>query len=175
MKIKLTNVRIAFIDLFEAGQKYGKYGAQFRFSKDTGYKELIESTIDNQGRETFGAKWDGVKKALYGNGKILKVYDGADKGYGEEYYISVHSIARPDVRGRAAEPIGASDRILYPGCHVDVIFDISAFLNKKNDSVVSSRLLGVQFRGDGEPFTASPKADISDFEVITAGADAEDL
>lgn len=174
MKIKLKDVRIAFIDLFEPGKKYGKFGAQFRFSKESGYKDLIENTIDEQGTQAFEVKWGAIKKALYANGKIFKIRDGEEKGYEEKYFISVHSILRPEVRGRDATPIAESDRIIYPGCRVDVIMDISAFTNKTGDSVVSVKLLGVQFRGDDTPYVAGVKAETADFELIK-GADAEDL
>lgn len=175
MKHKLIDVRPAYIDLFEPGQKYGKFGTQIRFNKETKYKELLEDAIDEVGSAAFGAKWERVKKSLHDGGKIFKVYDGKAKGYEEDYYIGVYNATRPSVVGRDANPIGASDRIIYPGCRVDVIIDVSAFVNKKGDNVVSVKLLGVQFRGDDTPYISAPKAEISDFEVLTAGADSEDL
>lgn len=172
MKIKIKNVRISYPDIFSPGKKFGKFGAQFRFSNDEP-KETIESALDEVGSETFKAKWPLVKKTLTNKGKLFRVNDGADKGYDEPYFISVHSANRPEVRGRKGEVIAEEDKVIYAGCRVDAILDVSAYEHKEFGSIVSVKLLGVQFRGDAEPYSGSVRADITDFEEITD--DGEEL
>lgn len=183
MKLKLKNVRIAFPSLFERDEKYDRFGAQFRFSKESGYKELLENAIDNEGKEVFGAKWADIKKALTANNKIFKIHDGASKGYDDDYFVGAHNKdERPDVVGRSREALHASDRVIYSGCRVDAHLAIAAFRTKKGDAVLAVRLIGVQFRGDDAPYTASVKVEKSDYdeitddsEGITSGIDEGDL
>lgn len=175
MKITLKNVRISYPDIFSPGKKFGKFGAQFRFDEASGVKEQLEAAIDEQGVLAFAARWPAVKKSLSQKGKLFRINEGADKGYEDKYFISVHNALRPMVVGRNAEPIAEEDRVIYPGCRVDVRLDISAYKHDEYGDVVSVKFLGVQFRGDDTPLTEGVKADITDFEPIADGTDADDL
>lgn len=175
MKIQLKDVRLSYPELFEPGKRFGKFSAQFRFNKSSKIKEQIEEAIDEQGAAAFGARWPTVKKSLVAKRKYLSIQDGKEKGYEEDYAISVNSKIRPLVVDRGANPVAASDNVIYPGCRVNVSLDISAYDHKEFGPVVSTKLLGVQFKGDDEPLAGGPVADVADFDVITDGADAEDL
>ncbi len=175
MKIKLKNVRISFPDIFKPSAKFNKFGAQFRFNEDSGYKALLEDTIDQQGTETWGTKWPAIKKSLIAKEKLFSVRSGAEKDYDEHYFITAHNAVRPEVGGLAAEPITADDRLIYAGCYVDAILGVSAYQHDTYGPVVSVKLLGVQFRKDGKPLGGGERATKADFEEIHAGADDEDL
>lgn len=175
MKTILKNIRISYPDIFTPGKKFGKYGAQFRFNKDSGVKEQIEAAIDEQGVMAFGKEWEKVKKGLVNKGKLFRVNDGEDKDYEEDYFISVHNAGRPHVVGRDAKPLTADDNVIYSGCRVDAWVDVSAYEQKEYGPVVSVKLLAVQFRGDDTPYSGGPSVTANDFTPITDGADAPDL
>lgn len=175
MKIILKNIRISYPDIFTPGKKFGKYGAQFRFNKDSGVKEQIEKAIEDQGLAAFPKEWEKVKKNLVNKGKLFRINDGEDKGYEEDYFISVHNAARPHVVSRNAEPLSAEDGVIYSGCRVDAWIDVSAYEQKEFGPVVSVKLLAVQFRADDTPYSGGPAVTANDFTPITDGADAPDL
>lgn len=173
MKLRLTNVRISFPDIFTPGKKYGKFGAQFRFS-DEGIKASLDAAIDSAGSEAFKSKWEATKKTLQAKEKLFRVNSGADKGYDDTYFISVHNALRPEVRGRKGEVLAEEDRVIYPGCRVDAILDVSAYSHDTYGPIVSVKLLGVQFRSDDKSLTGSVRADTADFQPITSD-DTDDL
>lgn len=175
MKVILKNVRLAYPDLLQPGKKYERFGAEFRFSAESGCKEALENAIDEQGALAFGAKWAKIKTSLHSSGKIFKVKDGTEKGYDEDFFASIHNKARPKLYGPLLDEVTEANNPFYSGCHVNVSLDISAFTNKTGDSVVSTKLLGVQFAGHGEPYASTPTATKADFEPITVGMEVEDL
>jgi hypothetical protein len=164
MKLKLENVRLAFIHFWEQ-DKYDNFSGQFRFD-DVKHKEAIEAAIAKEAATAFGAKTASILKNLTAGNKLFKVHDGADKEHDEAFFISAKNKARFEVRGPRAEVVGASDNVFYSGCRVDIWLDVSAFIHSKGDGVVSVKLMGVQFRGHDTPLTAAPKMEASDFTVI---------
>jgi hypothetical protein len=175
MKTQLKNVRISYPDIFHAGGKFSKFGAQFRFSKEEKIKEQLEDTIDQQGTLAFAVKWPAVKKELLRKGKMLQILEGKDKGYEEDYYINLHTDARPLVVGKNAEVLAEEDNVIYSGCRVNALVDVSAYLHKEFGPIVSTKLLGVQFSKDDTPLAGGAKGDVSDFDVITEGPDDDDI
>ena len=181
MKIKLKNVRIAFAqNLFngkpnESGNL--KYSATFLYDKDGEVSKQLDEAIDSQGVAAFDKTWPSVKKGLVVKDKCIK-HNGDDKdydGFAGMGYVIAYSDRRPDVRDRAAAPVTEADDVVYSGCYVDVILDISVYNHKVYKAVAAVSLLGVQLRADGERLgAAKPKANDDDYEAIT-GSDADDL
>lgn len=174
MKLILKNVRISYPDIFTPGKKFGKFGSQFRFDKESGVKEQIENAINEQGLAAFGKEWEKIKKGLVNKGKLFRINEGADKDYDEDYFISVHNAIRPNVVGRDAQPITKEDDIIYPGCRVDAWVDVSAYEQKEYGPVVSVKLLAVQFRKDDTPYSGRTGLMPKDFTPITDGLDDDD-
>lgn len=109
MKVKLSNVRLAFPDLFEATQVNGqgdyKFRATFLIPKNrTDLIEAIESAIKQVATAKWGAKADAVLKSIRGNSMRFNFRDGDEKieydGYADHMYIGASNKARPLVIDR---------------------------------------------------------------------------
>lgn len=176
MRIHLKNVRISYPDLFTPGKKYGKYGAEFRFSKESGLKDKIESAIDTEGTAFFGGDWAKVKKGLTLKAKLFRVKEGSEKDYTDDYFVTTTTgksgTLKPKVANSDGSLLSENDNVIYPGARVDAWLDINVF-KIGTDPIVSINLIAVQFRADDEPLSGS--APRVDFTPITDGSDAEDL
>ncbi|NRN27880.1 DUF2815 family protein [Photorhabdus heterorhabditis] len=182
MKVKLTNVRLAFPDLFEATQVNGQGDFKFRatFLIPKANKALIadiEAAIKKVAENKWGAKADTVLKSIRGNSMRFNFRDGDEKsdydGYEGSMYISANNKARPLVIDRDRTPLTAQDGRPYSGCYVDASIEIFAYDNQGKG--ISASLSGIQFRQDGDVFAGGGVASVDDFDDISAGADAEAL
>jgi hypothetical protein len=183
IKIKIKDVRIAFANgVFTAKKNdsgVDQYSCTFLFPPNHPAKVELDAAVNAVGAETFGKEWASIKKQKIAKDKLV-VHDGDLKtkydGFEGNLYVIAYNKVRPDVRGRDASVIAEADGKLYSGCYVDAVLSISAYESKSYGAMLSVTLLGVQLRRDGEAFSGgAPRPDESDFEVITEGADAEDL
>jgi len=178
MKVTISNVRLSFPSLFEL-DKFKKYSGAFLI--EPGQKGLaeLEAVCEEVGKAKWGAKWPAIKKELEAGGKML-IQDGNKKasqaGYEGMLYVNASNSVRPLVLDRDKTPLAAGDGKPYAGCKVNAIIDVWAQDNNEFGKRLNGQLQGVQFVEDGDAFGAGGKAaDVSDFDEIADGADADDL
>ena len=181
MKFTLQNVRLSFPALFEPkANDSGKlsYGAGFIFPPSHPSKAVLDKIIDEVGTEKWGQKWPALKKQMAAGDSLL-VHNGDAKasldGYEGNLYLNANNVVRPTIVDRDTSPLIAADGKPYSGCYVNAILDIWAQDNKFGKKI-NAQLQGVQFYKDGDAFAGGGKAaEVSDFNVMEDGADADDL
>lgn len=189
-KIKLPNVRINFARIFKAegfqgSEENKKFNAQFILNADDPVHmealEKLREEIDRVGQEKWGAKWRGGKMSMKGfclksgdpdlqdeqfvTGVEIEDDDGNIPDYVlGTYQVSASETKRPTVVHRDKTPLTEEDAVIYDGCRVNAIVSVWAQDNKFGKRI-NANLLGVQFRGDDEPFgTAGEKVTDDDFD-----------
>jgi len=181
MKLKLSNVRLAFPSLFEAksfnGEGKATFGASLLIDPADAQVKVINAAIDAVAKDKWGAKADTVLKQLRAsdkvclhNGDMKSAYDG----FAGNLYLSASNPVRPTVLGVDKAPLVAADGKPYAGCYVNVVLEVWAQDNGFGKRV-NATLTGVQFFRDGDSFTGGGAADEADFDDISAGATADDL
>jgi hypothetical protein len=179
MKVKLTNVRLAFPDLFEAKQFDGegdfKFSATFLIPKSAPANKEIEAAILKVAKDKWGAKAESILASIKGNNQKYGYRDGVEKpeydGYEGCMYIRASNKARPLVLDRDKSPLTAADGRPYSGCYVNATITIFAYENKGKG--ISASLGGIQFFKDGDAFAGGAVASEDDFDEVADGADAE--
>lgn len=181
MKIVLKNVRLAFPQLFEAKQVNGEGKPSFSASllidpSDMQLKDLEAKALE-VAKGKWGAKAEAVIKQAKGQDKWV-THDGDLKsgmaGYEGMIYVNARNPVRPLVIDRNKAPLTEQDGKPYGGCYVNVSVELWAQDNQYGKRVNAS-LGGVQFVRDGDRFAGGSSADESDFDELTAGADADDM
>ena len=181
MKLKLSNVRLAFPALFEAKTVNGEGSPAFSAALliDPADKQVkaINAAIDETAKAKWGAKADALLKQMRATDKVC-LHDGDLKasydGFPGNLYISARNPVRPTVLDADKTPLVAADGKPYAGCYVNVSLELWAQDNKYGKRV-NATLMGVQFYRDGDSFTGGGAADESDFDDVSAGATADDL
>lgn len=190
MKVKLTNVRGAFLKLFDAEQVNGegeaRYGAAFVIDpKNTALVKELDAAMVALAKEQWKDKAAGTLQTLISAGRVAflhrpkanqagEVYDGFE----DMFHLNASrriSQGRPlvlDVDGKT--PLVAEDGKPYSGCYVNATVDLWAQDNKWGKRI-NATLLGVQFLRDGDSFSGGAKPSMDDFEDVTEGATADDL
>lgn len=172
MRVRISNVRLTFPQLFDAKQVNNqgdpKFSAAFLIPKDHPQLPEIKAAIVAAATEKWGAKHEEVLKALKVSDK-LAIHDGDAKdqydGYAGNYFINASNKIRPLVIGPNREPLVAADGKPYSGCYVTAIVEFWAQDNQFGKRVNAS-LLGVQFVKDGERLAGGGVAAADDFEAI---------
>jgi len=178
-KIQLKNVRLSFPDLFEASEFEGKrsFGATFLIKPGDANDKAIRAAINEVATEKFKDKAAAiVKAAMAGGNQKCCYWDGNLKTY--DGYADMMALTskrgedkgRPLVIDKNKAPLVSADGKPYAGCYVNASVELWAQDNKYGKSVRCT-LLGVQFAGDGDAFSAGSIADESDFEDLSEGAD----
>jgi len=182
MKLKLTNVRAAFLKCFKAEAVNGGdkpvFGGSWLISPDDPQIKVIKEALAAVAKEKWGAKAAGVLKELEAGGKLcLKNGDSkaSYEGFEGMMFISSTSAVRPLTLDRQKNPVTEEDGVLYSGCYCNVSLELWAQDNSFGKRI-NAQLGGVQFYKDGDAFSGGgTAADESDFEDLGEGADAEDL
>lgn len=184
MIVKLTNVRLAFPQLFEAkavnGEGEPRFGAAFIIEPGSANAKALAEALKAVATEKWGAKGAGTLADLQSKGKVCyqerpktnasgEIYDGFDG----KYHVNASTTQRPQVIDRDTTPLTAADGRPYGGCFVDASLDIWPQDNSWGKRV-NAKLRWVQFRADGAGFSGSPAVSQDEFEAIE-GADAADL
>ncbi|KVE27231.1 hypothetical protein WS67_12065 [Burkholderia singularis] len=189
--IKLTNVRIAFIDnLRNAAQFDGqgafRYSATFLVEPGSENDKKVNDAINQAAAEAWGKKAEAMLTGFRGNSNKFCYIDGNTKpeyeGFEDMFYLSSHrkqDDGRPLLLDMYADPAtgkparlidqstgewlpGKEGRI-YAGCYVNATVDIYA--QTKNYPGIRASLKGVQFAGDGDSFSGARRANEDDFEA----------
>lgn len=178
MKIKLTNVRLAFPQLWEAktvnGEGKPAFSASFLLAPDHPDVARLNAAIDTVAREKWGAKADAVLKAMRGADKVC-LHDGDMKenydGFGGNLYVSSRSTTRPLVIDADRSALAEKDGKPYAGCYVNASIELWPQDNNYGKRVNAS-LRGVQFLRDGDAFAGGAPASEDEFDDVSADAEA---
>ncbi len=183
MKVKLTNVRLAFPSLFEAktvnGEGAPAYGASFLIEPtDLVNINAINKAIDAVATEKWGAKGPGIVALLRKTDKVA-LHDGDLKaqyaGFAGMLFVSTRSATRPLVLDKDKTPLTAQDGRPYSGCYVNAIVELWPQDNTAGGKRVNAQLLGVQFFADGDSFGGGAVGSADDFDDLAVGAEEEAL
>lgn len=181
MKLKLTNVRLAFPQLFEAkavnGEGEPAFSATFLIDPADPQVKTINAAIEAVAAEKWGAKSAAMllsirkaDKTCLHDGDLKAAYDG----FPGNLFISARNKVRPPVVDRDKAPLVAADGKPYAGCFVHVVLELWAQDNNYGKRV-NATLMGVQFFRDGDSFTGGGVASADDFDDVSSGATADDL
>lgn len=181
MKIKLSNVRLAFPALFEAktvnGEGKPAFSASFLISPKDAQIKAINAAIEQVAKDKWGAKAEAVLKQMRAGDKVC-LHDGDLKeqyeGYAGNLFISARSQTRPLVINGDKSPLTEADGKPYAGCYVNASIELWAQDNNYGKRVNAS-LRGVQFVKDGDAFAGGGAASDEEFDDIGQGANADDL
>lgn len=181
MKIQLTNVRLAFNDLFKAVPfKDGDptYNGTFLIPKGSALAKQVEAAAIAALNTKFPGKGEAIRKQIDGNNNKCCIQDGDKQAYdGFAGNIAVRAKApvskRPLVIDRDKTPLTEADGRIYSGCYVNASIEFFGYDNTGKG--LSAQLRGVQFYKDGDSFGGGTPASADEFEEVTEGADADDL
>ena len=171
MKLKITNARLSFPNLFKRASfqgEEGKYGCTLLIAKDDPQigkiKDAIGTLVAN---ELKGAKL-GPDKLCLRDGDESE-YDG----YAGHYSLKASLDQRPTVIDRDKSPLTADDGVPYAGCYVNASVTLWAQSNSWGKRINAS-LGGVQFVKDGTPFSGSRAASVDEFDEVEWEDDGSD-
>lgn len=180
MKIKLKNVRCAFLKVFKPeavkGSDKKTFGASFLLDPTDPQVKEIEAAIAATAKDKWGAKADAVLKQMKAGDKLC-LHNGDTKaqydGFEGMLFVSSGSPTRPLALNRDKTPVTEEDGTLYSGCYVNASLELWA---QDNDfgKRINAQLGGVQFVRDGDRFGAGSAADEDDFDDLGDGADSDD-
>lgn len=182
MKLKLTNVRAAFLKIWTAefvnGGDKATFGSSFLIDPNDPQVKVIKDAMMTVAKEKWGAKAGAVYKEMEAGGK-LALHNGDSKasyeGFEGMLFISSTSKTRPLAINRDKSPLTEADGVLYSGCYVNVSLELWAQDNQWGKRI-NAQIGGVQFNRDGDAFSGGGSAaDEDDFEELGEGADADDL
>lgn len=181
MKLKLSNVRLAFPALFEPktvnGEGKPAFSASLLIAPNDPQVKAINAAIDECARDKWGAKADAMLKQMRAADKVC-LHDGDLKasydGFPGMLFISARNAVRPTVVDADKTPLVEADGKPYAGCFVNAVVELWAQDNNYGKRV-NATLTGVQFFRDGDSFTGGRAASEDDFDDVAAGAMADDL
>lgn len=178
----LSNVRLAFPELWEAKQVNGEGEPAFSCSlllpRDHPQVAEVRKLEDEVGKEQWKDKWPAIKKEIVANNR-LAMKDGDAKasydGFPDHWFISARNPGRPTVVDRDRTPLLPKDGRPYAGCYVTVKLELWAQDNKYGKRI-NAKVLGVQYLRKGNAFGAgSAPADPNEFpDLSNQGEDDEE-
>ena len=177
--IMLSNVRAAFLSIFEPSQVAGEgkpaFSGAFIMTPDHPDIQKCKDAIEAVARGKWGEKAPDILKALIAgdkvclhNGDLKSNYDG----FAGNQYVSARSPARPLVIAQDRTPLTASDGKPYAGCYVNAQVAIWAQDNNYGKRI-NAQLRGVQFFRDGDAFGGGGVARAEEFDTVDASADGD--
>lgn len=181
MKVKLTNVRLAFPVLFEArtvnGEGKPAFSASFLLDPADPQVKALNQAIEQVAKDKWGAKAEAILKQMRAQDKVA-LHDGDLKanydGFPGNLYVSARSATRPLVIDKDKSPLTEQDGKPYAGCFVNASIELWPQDNNYGKRVNAS-LRGVQFFRDGDAFAGGGAASEDEFDDISGGATADDL
>lgn len=181
MKLKLSNVRLAFPVLHDAKTVNGEgdpaFSASFLIDPADPQVKQINAAIDQIAKDKWGAKADAILKQMRATDKVC-LHDGDLKsnydGFPGNLYISARSKTRPLVIDTDKTPLVQADGKPYAGCYVNASIELWPQDNNYGKRV-NAILRGVQFLRDGDAFAGGGAASADEFDDLGAGAEADAL
>lgn len=145
----------AYLKLATADKKWGN-GDAAKAAK------LIEACMKDRKKSAW-------QKCEYTNDEGTP-YDGFD----DAFYLRARNEVQPLLLNQAREEVGRSQAgAPYSGCYANVQVDLWLQANTFGKGM-RCKLLGVQFFKDGEAFAGGARADVNDFEDLSAEHEDED-
>lgn len=181
MKVKLSNVRLTFPQLFEPktvnGEGKPAFSASFLLDPTHPDLKTVNAAIEAVAKEKWGAKADTVLKTARASDKVC-LHNGDSKaeyaGYEGNFFISARNATRPLVIDADKSQLTEQDGKPYAGCYVNASIDVWAQDNNYGKRINAS-LSGVQFYRDGDAFVGGGAASSSDFDDLSVAETADDL
>jgi hypothetical protein len=181
MKVKLTNVRLAFPVLFEArtvnGEGKPAFSASFLLDPADPQVKALNQAIEQVAKDKWGARAGDILKQMRAQDKVA-LHDGDLKanydGFPGNLYVSARSATRPLVIDKDKSPLTEQDGKPYAGCFVNASIELWPQDNNYGKRVNAS-LRGVQFFRDGDSFAGGGAASEDEFDDISSGATDDDL
>jgi hypothetical protein len=179
MKLMLSNVRLAFPQLFTAQRVNGEgepaFSASLLLAPTHPAVAVLEKAFEEVAKEKWGAKAAAVLKAMKATDKVC-LHDGDTKsnydGFPGNMFVSARSKVRPTVIDRDRTQLSQEDGKPYSGCYVNASIELWAQDNKFGKRI-NAQLRGVQFFADGDAFAGgSTPAEAEEFGDLST-ADAE--
>lgn len=169
MKLLLSNVRLAFANIFEK-DSFDRYSATLLIPKeDTAQLTAIDKAIAQAAHEKWGAKTPAKLKSLKAANKLF-ISDGEAKaeydGFEGNMAVSAGNKVRPSVVNRDRSPVTQEDGTVYSGCYVNASIEIWVQDNKWGQRI-NATLRGVQFAAEGDAFTGGGVATEDEFEDLS--------
>ena len=177
--LMLTNVRLAFPNLFTATQVNGEgkaaFSASFLMPPDHPDVAKIRAAITEVANAKWGEKAPEILRGLIAGDKVC-LHNGDTKsqydGFPGNLFVSARGYARPLVIGADKTPLTEADGKPYSGCYVNAQIALWAQSNNFGKRV-NAQLRGVQFLRDGEAFGGGRVANEDEFDVVDDSADGE--
>ncbi len=186
MKVKLTNVRAAFMNVFEPksvdGSGDARYSVAFILDPKGPYiaeiKEAIKTVAAEKWKDKAGAVLNKLveeKRIAYKAGPLTDKSGDVYDGFEGMHSLNASSKKRPVVADTDGSPLTAADGKPYSGCYVDASVEFWAQDNQWGRRV-NATLRWVQFRRDGDAF-AGGATPVSSDEIadISSGTDADPM
>ncbi|PQV51839.1 ssDNA-binding protein [Paraburkholderia sp. BL21I4N1] len=198
-KVKLTNVRAAFLDAlitakeYEPGDGKFRYSATFLIDPASENHKKIEAAIQAEAATVWQKKAVATLESIRGNTNKfcyqkgdLKDYDGfegmmyvaAHRKQNDGRALLLDSIADPET-GKPARLLDAAGKWvpgkegrIYAGCYVNATIEIYAQAGANGG--MRCGLMGVQFYRDGDSFSGASRGKEDDFEAVEAPEEAMD-
>lgn len=189
LRFRLDNVRADWPELFKGKQfnGEGKYrcGAQLLLAPTHPQFKQVEAAIEEAAKTKWKDKAAAMLKAIRAKDGVC-LRDGdlkvkASDGYAGNFALSANckggdteaECDKPTVYNAAREKVtDAKDNPIYRGCYVNAVVEF--YGDDRFSAGVFCKLVGIQFRKDGDAFGSAP-ARADDFEEMTEGADAGDM
>jgi hypothetical protein len=178
-KVMLEDVRLAFpvLNKPEAFQGEGKprYSATLLMEPDSPNYEKCKAAIIAVAKAKWGDKAAAIYKSLvagnkiaFADGNLKSEYDG----FPGNWFVSAHSQAGspPRLLDGAKRELPRDTGVIYAGCFVNASVEFWAQDNQWGKRI-NATIRGVQFRREGNSFSASRPADIDEFEVVEAAGE----
>lgn len=175
--IMLTNVRLAFPNLFTPQQANGQgkaaFSASFLMPPDHPDVAKVKAAIKAVAQAKWGDKANDILTGLVAADKVC-LHNGETKaqydGYRGNLFVSSRGYQRPLVIDVDKSALAEADGKPYSGCYVNAQVAIWAQSNNHGKRI-NAQLRGVQFFADGEAFGGGAVASEDDFSPVDNSAD----
>lgn len=195
-KIKLTDVRIAFIDSLVGpakdyqDNKVFRHSATFLIEPGSANDKAIAAAIDKEAKESWGKKATAMLESIKGNNNKYCYTKGDLKDYDGFQGMLVLAGHRKQIDGRPllldsvldpatekpARLMGSDGKFIegkegriYAGCYVNAAVEIYA--QQGQNAGIRCGLMVVQFARPGDSFGGAARPTDDDFDAIEAPAE----
>lgn len=179
MKVILSNVRLAFPDLFDPKQYQGKgdfsYGCQLLVDPESQAFADIEAALEEVATAKWGKKAKAMMAEIRPDKKACCWIDGNRRsdydGFAGMWSLTAKRSEKkgpPMVLTRGKKLIQKDTGQVYGGCFVDASVDIYA--SESGGVGLRCELSAIRFFGDGEAFGSGSAPTADDFADLADGA-----